>query len=507
MASQRGDESIEASRHAQHSLGRSAIAGARLTAVARAFAETAAFGAVIVTSRLLTPAEFGQAAFGIVVAVLAIGITQLGFGAPIVQRPEVTPRQVTTAHWLSIAFGVVVTAAVVGVGGEILAGQLDPAAIEAVQWASAAFLCAGLGAVPTAVLQRRLDFSRLAKIDGFASVAGTSAMVALAAAGAGPAALVAGPVLTVTLTSAAVLVFCPEVWQGRFTLSETRALVRFGLPAAGSGLMSIATRNADYVILAAKLPASQVGFYYRAYQLGIEYQSKISGVMLRVALPVFSRAETLAQLRTYRSRIGRVHSVVLFPPLVVLLALAPYAIPFLFGDAWIPAVVPAQIMAVAGLATVVGTGTGPIVTAAGHPGALLIGNIIDLTTTAITVWLLSSHGIQAVCWGIAAVRFVMLVGGQWLLVQRLVGIPVREALVSDLVPATVCSLLLLASALAASAALDALQLQDSLIFAASAAVSLAVYVVAMRSLFEDAWTDVTTLLRRPGSAGGSYAAA
>jgi hypothetical protein len=43
--------------------------------------------------------------------------------------------------------------------------------------------------------------------------------------------------------------------------------------------------NADYLILAARLHPAQVGFYWRAFQLGVCYQDKISGIMLRTAFP------------------------------------------------------------------------------------------------------------------------------------------------------------------------------------------------------------------------------
>ena len=120
-------------------------------------------------------------------------------------------------------------------------------------------------------------------------------------------------------------------------------------PAAGSSVLYAVSRNVDYVILAARLPAAQVGYYLRAFQLGSDYQSKISGILLRVAFPVLSRSRDLDEVRRMRARIVRVHAAVLFPLLFGLIALAPVFVPFVYGDAWEPAVPLTQIIAVGGL--------------------------------------------------------------------------------------------------------------------------------------------------------------
>ena len=124
-----------------------------------------------------------------------------------------------------------------------------------------------------------------------------------------------------------------------------REIAGYGVPAAGSSVLYAVLRNVDYVILAARLPAAQVGYYLRGFQLGSEYQSKISGILLRVAFPVLSRSRDLDEVRRIRARIIRVHAAVLFPLLFGLIALAPVFVPLVYGDAWEPAVPLTQVLA------------------------------------------------------------------------------------------------------------------------------------------------------------------
>ena len=170
-----------------------------------------------------------------------------------------------------------------------------------------------------------------------------------------------------------------------------RQIAGFGMPAAGSSVLYAVLRNVDYVILAARLPAAQVGFYLRGFQLGSEYQAKISGILLRVAFPVLSRSRDLDEVRRIRARIIRVHAAALFPLLFGLIALAPVFVPLVYGDAWEPAVPLTQVLAVSGLVSVLGTGPA-LLLATGHPRALFRYNLAALAAYVAGVLIALPHG-------------------------------------------------------------------------------------------------------------------
>ncbi len=96
---------------------------------------------------------------------------------------------------------------------------------------------------------------------------------------------------------------CMPLWHG----AHLRQIVGFGGPASGAGLLHVAITNIDYTILAARLSSAQVGFYWRAFQLGVVYQDKISGVMMRLAFPVYSAPATSPSSRRLHERATRVH--------------------------------------------------------------------------------------------------------------------------------------------------------------------------------------------------------
>ena len=77
---------------------------------------------------------------------------------------------------------------------------------------------------------------------------------------------------------------------------RARELLSFGLPVSLASISWIGFSNVDYAIIGARLGALQTGFYFRAYTLAVEYQSKVAVVMTQVGFPVLARTRDAAEL-------------------------------------------------------------------------------------------------------------------------------------------------------------------------------------------------------------------
>ena len=229
-------------------------------------------------------------------------------------------------------------------------------------------------------------------------------------------------------------------------LASARSIVKFGAPAAVAGLSATLQRNVTFLVLGGRVSPAQVGLYWRAYQLGVEYQAKISDITYRVAKPVLTRAERIEDLREIRTRLLRINTTLIFPLLALLIVLAPDVVPWIFGPDWTGAVAPTQVLAVAGLWTILLTGIDAPLMAVGRPGALAIFNIAMVVATGVTAWFTAPMGITAVAVGMAICQLVLLLAGQFFLLRPLVGVPMRESL-GDSAAALACSGVLLLATL------------------------------------------------------------
>jgi lipopolysaccharide exporter len=473
------------------------LSGVRWTSAARLLAELAVFVSSIVLARLIAPSEFGASVVGLFAAALGQSIAVQGVGTFLVQHEDPSGEHHGAAVLLCLFVGLAGTVVIAAFALVAAPSVFGDRVAELTLLASPVMLLSSLGAVPQARLQRNLDFRRLAVVETGMSVAGPMVAVALAIAGVEAEALIGGILATAAVGSLLAAAYSPPA-RPRWRPRELREIAGFGMPAAGSSILYAVQRNVDYVILAARVPAAQVGFYLRGFQLGSEYQSKISGILLRVAFPVLSRSRDLEEVRRIRARIIRVHAAVLFPLLFGLIALAPVFVPLVYGDAWEPAVELTQVLALAGLVAVLGTGTGPLLLATGHPRALLRYNLAALAAYIAAVLIAVPHGSLAVCWAVAGVSALSFLVLQYAVVERVVGIRLAETL-RDAVPALVCGLALLATAWAGVHLLDDVAGRLAVLLAAGLA-SAVVYALALRALFPGTWRDLTLLAGglRPG---------
>jgi O-antigen/teichoic acid export membrane protein len=470
------------------------LSGVKWTTASRILAEIGVFAASVMLARLIPPAEFGLTAVAVFVATLARGMSSQGIGSFIVQLDSPTSRHYRAAVLLCLMAGLVgsgLTLIFAATASDPLFGSR---ATELLLIATPVTLVGSFSAVPLAQLQRSLDFRRLGTLDALSSLSAPVTAVGLAVAGLDGEAIILGLLVSVALTSVLSFAWSRPARPG-WHRREMREILGFGAPTTGSSLLYTAVRNIDYVILAASLPAAQVGYYVRAFLLGSDYQSKISGILLRISFPVLSRARDLAEMRRIRARMIRVHATLLFPLLFGLIAVAPTFVPWLYGENWEPAGELAQILAIGGMIAAVGTGTGPLLLATGHPRALFLYNLIGLFAYTATVLIAVPYGVVTVCWAVVGMRLFLFLVLQYAIVERKVGIPMLATLRDDALPAVVGGV---PQMLVTMAGLDLLapELPTFLALAIPGLAGLVVYVLIVRTFFAAAWRDLALLFGR-----------
>jgi lipopolysaccharide exporter len=472
-------------------LEQATITGVRWLAFMRVASETIALLAAVVLARLVTPAEFGRGAVALIFIMLSVMLTFEGFASALVQRASVSQADRRAAMLMSIVGGCILSLAVYA--APVWRPLFGARTAELIQLSSPSMLIASLGGVSRAAVWRKLDFRRVSTIDGMSLVVGSAASVSLAFAGAEAEAIVIGGLVQTATTTLLLLIAEPPPlpgWSGR----SQRQIVAFGIPAALAALVDTLFRNIDYAILAARLPAAQAGFYYRAFNVGVVYQDKLSRIMTQIGFPLYSRVVDRDELRRLHERVARLHAVVIFPLLASLVVLAPLLVPLVFGAAWTPAVVPTQILVVAGMVAAILTGYPQLMLALGRPRALLHFNIAMLVVYAGAVFAASSHGLVAVSITVGAVHLAILAGVYRFLLQRYMGISLLR-LVPELGPAVVGCLALLAVTVPLASVLGHAWPRAATV-AVTGSVGMMTYALVLRTGFPAAWADLNNLLVR-----------
>ena len=449
--------------------------------------------AAVVLARLISPADFGRLAVAVVVSEFSLMTANETIGTPLVQRSDITRKHLECATLLGIVIGVGLALLTVFVVPLVAVPVFGEQTSDLFRLFAPQFVLTGLMIVPQARLQRELRFRRIGLSEAAGTIVASIASVALAFAGLGAAAYVLGMLIGVLIMALGYITGDRPVMP-HWHRKQMRELLGFGLPSAAAGFAGVTYRNVDYMILGARLPSVTVGFYYRAFTLGVEYERRLSGVIARIVFPVYTRTEDAARRMALRLRIVRVNVVVVYPMLALFIALAPTLMPWVFGAHWIPAVLPAQILAVAGMASCVRNLHAPTVLAAGRPKALFAFCCAETLLYAATVWIASSYGLTVVCVAVSGFQVASLVIAYTVLLRSAVGMP-RTQIFRDLGPAVLASVPLLLVAAAIRRGLDG-EVPVFIVLILASVAGGATYLVALRALSKEGWNDVALLAHR-----------
>ena len=478
------------------SLGDTAVEGVRWMGIARLVGDAAAFGASLVLARFIAPAEFGYAAAALSLAAIASNFAASAFGAPLVQFPTLRRAHVETAMLLSLTAGLTFVALAPILAALAVQPLLGTRVADLFLLSIPMIAASAVAAVPRALVQRALDFRRIAAIEVVGLLGGTAVSVLLATvAGLEGAAIVLGLVTLHVLTLALLLVYAPWTWPRWGGAAVATSLVRFGGSVGTASVLATVSASIDYVVLSARMSPASVGFYWRAFMLGMTYPLKISNVMLSVALPVYSRASSADEMRRLRLRVMSVNAAALFPVLVTIMVTAPVLVPWLFGATWEPAVVPTQLLAGAGMAAALITGTWAYITALGKPQYLPPMNLVAIVGLGGTAYFAAPLGLVGVCACMLGYHLLFLCVNHFWLLHRVGGIELGD-LFRDAVPPLVSCVPLAAAGLASMRLLEAADAASVVVLAVTVPLGLAAYAATLRLAFPGTWHSLLDVTRR-----------
>ena len=256
---------------------------------------------VAILARLVAPAEFGRYAIALIVLLLAT-VPTWAVSYTIVQRAQIDRDHLKTGQTLTIIMGVAVCAFCLAASYTIVPILFGARTAVLVRLMIPACFINSVNTVQYAILSRRLDFRRLSLLDMTIALVSTVVSIPLAIAGLNGAAIVLG--VDAASVAGFILICCwvlPPI--PNFRLGPARDFARSGIPAASNAASLVCFENCDYVIVGARVGALQAGYYFRAYTLGVVYQTKVSQVITTVGLPVLSRVSSEDEVHRLRQRI------------------------------------------------------------------------------------------------------------------------------------------------------------------------------------------------------------
>lgn len=384
------------------SLVRSTTVAAAWSASSRLLILIVQFAGTVVVARILAPSEYGLVVLATAFTMFAMMFTDLGLGAAVVHADEDDDDLLSAAFWVNLVTGVVLTLALGALAHPLAAFFGHPALARLLLVGSLAFTVA-VGTVPLSILERRMQFARIAVIEFLTALIGWAIAVALAVAGVGPLCVIIGTLVQVALAS--LLTWQASRWMphGLGSRAALHQLWSFSSPVFGFNVINYWSRNLDDIMLGKYTSATSLAFYNRAYQFMLLPVQQVTFVIGRVLFPALTRLrDDVPRLRAAYLRALTLLFGIAAPLSVALAASAPAVIAVVYGPAWHDAAPLLAVLAASGPAQVV-TGTiGSLYRALGLTASQFRRSIINTVLTVAAIFI-------GLPWGAMGVAVAMTV--------------------------------------------------------------------------------------------------
>jgi O-antigen/teichoic acid export membrane protein len=424
------------------------VSGIKWTSVSTFGRRILALLANIVLARLLTPADFGLVAMAAVLLGFIDIFKDLGTGAALIQRKQVSEGLFSSIFWFNVGFGVLATALTIACAPLVADFYKEPRVTPILIGMSISFFLSALTIVHNGLMQRHMKFITLAKIEVASAVISYVVGIGAALLGHGVWSLV----YQVVTNSAVflILIWYASEWRPRFMFvwSEVRSVMNYSLNLAGFNVFYYFAQNVDNFLIGRYLGTEALGLYDLAYRLMTFPMQAISSVFGKVMLPFYAKAqEDLPRFRQAFIRSAQAISFVTFPLMLGLLATREPFVLTVFGDQWTPVITLLALFAPLAAIRSVITTTGSIFMAMGRADLQLRWGIF--TNLFIIAGLVI--GLQWGIVGVAAgytIASLLLAYHYFAIPFRLIGLRVAT-LATSLRDTTLCSVLMFLSIIGA----------------------------------------------------------
>ena len=385
---------------------------------------------------LLGPEAFGVIALASIYVLLVEFIVRQGIVQAVIQRPDLDDDHIDAAFWMTVTTAVVLGAFTIGFAGVWADINSAPSLRPLLIALSGVGLFQALWQVPTALLQRELDFRRSEIPLNIGTAFGGLVGVIAALLGAEEWSIVA-QLYTYGIVGT-VLLYRATSWRPRrsFSWRAARELLAVSSGALLATLGSFFSQRADSLLLGVFFGPLALGLY----RLGARFVQLIINVTAaslgRVALAVLSREQDdkEAYARALRSQLLSLNLLV-FPALGILLA-SGRSITLLFGEEWELAGPTLRLLCLAGLASSLVLFTSPILQSVGkaHRAAATqwFSAGVHIAALVVAGIVLADRSVEAQILGVASARLAaqaLVISPTLLIVlSRVTEVPVRRLL-------------------------------------------------------------------------------
>jgi O-antigen/teichoic acid export membrane protein len=397
-----------------------------------------------VLAGLLSPSDYGVWGLLVVTLSTVLFLKQAGIGDKFVQQDEpdqelafqkaFTLELAFTGAWtLLFAAAVPLVVLVYGepkllVPGLVLVLILPAGALQAPLW----------------IHYRRMDFARQRVIQAIDPILGLVVTLALAIAGAGYWALIAGLLVGAWTTAAVAVWTSPVALRLRYDRGAMRTYASFSWPLVVAGAASAVIAQSAIISTDAKLGLAGAGVITLAATIS-QYTERVDTIVTGTLYPAICAVqERTALLHESFVKSNRLALIWAMPFGVGLTLFAPDLVHFVIGERWRPAVVVLQVYGLTAAIGHIGFNWDSYFRARADSRPIAVAGVLTMVAFLATgLPLLFAYGLPGLAAGVAIQALVNLIVRLWYLRRLFRGFAIARHAARAVAPALPAAALIL----------------------------------------------------------------
>ena len=354
----------------------------------------------ILLARLLTPNDYGMIAMLAIFIAVSQTFIDSGFGNALIRKPDRTETDKATVFFFNIFMAIVCYGIIFFAAPYIAQFYRMPELSSVLRIFALNLIIQAFGSIQQLNLTIELNFKLQAKFSLMGVIVGGTAGLVCAYKGLGVWSLVVQQ-LTTSVTRVTLywirVHWCPKTF---FNKDSFKNMFGFGSKLLASSLLNTVYDNVYDLIIGKVFAAATLGNYSRASHFASFPSSNVTGIFQRVTYPVLSKIQDDPErLRKNYLKFLNIATLIVFPLMVGLAALAKPFILLILTDKWFDAILILQIICFSQMWFPVHAINLNILQVMGRSDLFLkleiIKKIMGITVLCITL----PHGIIAMCFG------------------------------------------------------------------------------------------------------------